>query len=476
MNRVVFLIALACCVLSAWICWSVLGAIPHISDELSYLYQGRILSTARLSVEAPAVPEAFTVRWDHILRDGGRWRTIYPPGWPFLLAMGWWLHATWLINPLLLGLTVIGVFRLATQLFEERTGLFAVIAFATSTFVLLMSAGFMSHTPALCFATWCAFFLVRSNQKDILLAGIFGALTFAVRPYTAAFLLLPFVLWSVWSSLDRKRMLLRLTIGAFPVLLLFLIYNSLLFGSMLRTGYSFDPDAQFRGSLFGNFLENAPWYFSELNRSLWNWPWPDLLIFTPLLLPHQKWRSDVILFLCFLSLLCGYSVYYYKDIVYSGPRYIFESAGFLAILAARSLRILEEKLPLQRRWSVLVLLLFLYSPLVTLPHQMDYHRQAYHGQSKELLDLVESKGIAKNALILIGGDPYVFRTFALENSLNPAGSARVFVRDVPELRDKILAAYPRAEVWKMGIELTPLKGVNSYEDRFLIRTVKFEKK
>ncbi|MCI0411876.1 glycosyltransferase family 39 protein [bacterium] len=477
MNRIVLLIAIASTIASALLCWSVLGLIPHIPDELAYLYQGRILSAGRLWVEPPSVPEAFTVRWDHILRESGRWRTLYPPGWPLLLAPGWWIGAPWLINPLLLGISIIGLFKVTKQFFDDRTALLAVIAFATSPFVLLMGAGFMAHQSGLCFAIWCVFFLFRGRRNDYLIAGILGAFAFTIRPYTAPPLLLPLLLWAFWNAEQKKKMLGQVFAGSIPLLVLFCIYNYLLYGGFFRTGYSYDADAQFRGSLFHYFRSNVPWYFSNLNHTLWGWPWPDLLIFVPILFPHKKWKLDFLLFLCFLGLLFAYSFYYYRDIVYAGPRYIYEAVGFLAILAARSIQILGSWIErfTGRKTALLLALLFLYPLVSTLPQQMDYHRQVYHGQSRELLDLVKARGVGTNALILIGGDPHVFRTFFLENSLNPAKSERVFARDAAGLRETIMKAYDRKEIWLILIELAPLKGPNQYDDRALIQSVRWER-
>ncbi len=477
MNRIVILIAAACGITSAVLCWKVLGRIPHIPDELSYLYQARILASGNLSVEQPEVPGAFTVPWDHILRNSGRWSTIYPPGWPILLAVGWLLHAPWLINPLLLSFSIPGIFLLAKQLFDDRTALFAVIAFSCSPFVLLMSAGFMAHPSTLCFAVWCAVFLARARRTDYILAGLTGAFAFAIRPYTAVPLILPFLIWTLWKAQNRKRAALYIAAGGLPVFFLFCAYNLWLFGSLLRAGYSYDSAAHFRGSLLNYFSMHVPWYFSRLNKNLWGWPWPDLLIFLPLLLPHEKWRTEVVLVFCFLVLLFAYSIFYYKDIVYSGPRYVYESLGFLAILAGRSIRVLEVWF---QRWfrinsASILLLLFAYPLVSTLPLQMDYHRQAYHGQSRELLDLVELKGIGRNALILISGEPHVFRSFYLENSLNPADSERIFARDIPEMHDRLVKAYGRTEIWSMQIELTLLNGANDYPDRAMIRSVNFQR-
>src|SRR5919106_665774 len=199
----------------------------------------------------------------------------------------------------------------------------------------------LSHSAALCFAIWCTFFLFRGETKDYLIASALGAITFMIRPYTAPFLLIPLFLWVFWNTQEKKRMAAQVLAGAIPFAILFCLYNYLLFENFFRTGYSYDSDASFRGSLLYYFRLNVPWYLSRLDHSLWGWPWPDLLIFVPLLFPHKKWKLDLLLLLCFFSLLFAYSVFYYRDVVYGGPRYIYESVGFLAILAARSIFIVE---------------------------------------------------------------------------------------------------------------------------------------
>ena len=471
-------IALACGVVSALLSWNVLGLVPHIPDELSYSYQGRIFASGNLSVSAPQIPEAFTIQWDHILRESGKWRAIYPPGWPVLLCFGWFLGCPWLMNPVLLAIAAYGLFRLAQQLFDDRTAIFALIAFACSPFVLMMAAGFMAHTSALCFAIWCAFFLARMQKNDFIFAALCGATAFVIRPYSAVPLLLLLVLWGITRAENRPRAVFQLAVGAAPLLLLFCIYNAIQFGSVFRTGYSYDPEGGFRGSLAQHLYLHLPWYFSQLNRSLWGFPWPDLLIFLPLALPHKKWKTDGLLFLSVLSLLVAYSFFYYKDIVYSGPRFAYEATGFLAILAGRSFRLMEgliQRVTARRRFWLVILLIFLFPLFKALPAQMQYHRQAYHGQSMEFVNAVEARGVSKNALILISGDPYVFRSFALENELQPEKGQRVYARDLPELREKILQTYGREEVWTINIQLRMLKGVNSYEDRAEIQSITMER-
>lgn len=55
---------------------------------------------------------------DHVI-DDGLVRSKYTPGWPALLAIGEYLAAAWLINPLLSVLTLWLVFRITERLVDR---------------------------------------------------------------------------------------------------------------------------------------------------------------------------------------------------------------------------------------------------------------------------------------------------------------------------------------------------------------------
>ena len=83
------------------------------------MLQGRIFSGGKALLAPPAVAEAFAV--DNVILTADRWCGKYPPGFPLLLAAGWLAGAPWLVNPLLFGFVVYGVFRLGSKLYESGT-------------------------------------------------------------------------------------------------------------------------------------------------------------------------------------------------------------------------------------------------------------------------------------------------------------------------------------------------------------------
>lgn len=464
-----FLLAGAAACTCAFLCWHVLGLIPHIPDETSYVFQARIFASGKLWQQAPAVPETFRV--DHIVILDNRWFSIYPPGWPMLLAIGWWIGAPWLINPLLVGVSVLGIWRLASSLYDQRVAIVSCLLFLASPFVLLMGAGFMSHPAAMCASIWCVERIVAATTADrpqrffsaLLLAGI----AFLIRPLTAVLLLWPVILWSLWIQRERLHFAgMWIFSGPACMILVFLLYNFLIFGNPLCFGYQYDPAWKDVHYSFRFLPQNFIWYFQTLNKRLWGCPWPDLLIFVPLLIPKWRRKTDLLLAASVLSLLLGYCMFSWKDVVYSGPRYIFEAMGFLAILAARSVICMTKRLHTRILWILPIAVLVAFPLLGSLRQQIEYHSQIYHGQSREFLDAVDSAGVGKEALVLLAGDPYVLRTFFFENALDPSTGGRVFLYDVPGRESEIRREYPRPEIWRVTIRLAPLPGPNSYTDRW----------
>jgi heme A synthase len=114
--------------------------------------------------------------------------------------------------------------------------------------------------------------------------------------------------------------------------------------------------------------------------------------------------------------------------------------------------------------AVVFLALF---PLATLlPEQAEALSHAYHAHTPEPLRRLVAAGVGPSALVLVAGNTveWTFGSFLLENGLDPRRAPRVFVRDLPEKRAELLAAYPREEVWRVDVTLRPLPHPNLWID------------
>jgi len=474
------LLGLFATVLSAWLCWHVFEGIPHVSDGVSYAFQARVFASGHLWLAPPPVPEDFAI--GDVVLTADRWAGKYPPGFSLLLAVGYLLRVPWLVNPVLLGLAVFGVFRLGRTLYDEATGLLGAVLLAVSPFALIMGASFLSHVAALCVSVYCIESLARGCQSNagepLILGGFLGGFTFGTRPFTAIALLLPAVLWTLRAREPRRafRRFGLVAAGSLFPLGLMAAYNTALWGGPMRWGYKvFNPDLAVTGvggtyhSIPASFLDHFPRYLADLNRDPWGWPWPALLPLLILLRPKSRRPGDGLLLACALSLVVAHSAYWAYELQHAGPRYVFETLGALSLLVARGLMSgaallsgtsLWLRAPYALKAALFLALagLIVYFPLGRrLPAMMTIHSRAYYGQTLEPLRRPGAEKVGPDALVLVAGTwPWAsYASFALLNELDPRQGRRVYTLDVRARREEVLAAFPRQEVWKLFVDLAP---------------------
>ncbi|MBN8637248.1 MAG: glycosyltransferase family 39 protein [Anaerolineae bacterium] len=197
---IVLALALFAFGMSAYLSQTVFERLPHLEDEVAYLYQARVFARGDIVIDSPETSRVF---WQPFIvdRDGNRF-SKYTPGWSAQLAVGILLGEYWVINAFFAALTVALTYRLGREIFNPQTGLIAAALFAFSPMALLLNATLMSHTSAL---FWTTLFLYaywrlergRHALRWGLLAGLaLGALV-ATRPLTAVAIGLPVIVWSV---------------------------------------------------------------------------------------------------------------------------------------------------------------------------------------------------------------------------------------------------------------------------------------
>lgn len=195
---IVLALALMAFVLSALISRVVFERLPHLEDEVAYLFQAKIF--ARGQAVAPLF-EPDKAYWQPFVIEHHETRFgKYSPGWPALLAIGVGLGATWWVNAVMASLTVVLVYRLATDIYGRDTGLIAAILMTFSPMALLLNASLMSHTSALTLALLFMWAYLRLSRGGgylwAIVAGLaLGTMT-ANRPLSAVAVATPFILWS----------------------------------------------------------------------------------------------------------------------------------------------------------------------------------------------------------------------------------------------------------------------------------------
>lgn len=337
--------------------------VPHVHDEIAYLFQAKIFASGRLYAPSPCARESFD--FPHLINNG-RWYSIYPPGFPFLLMLGLRIGAPWLVNPLLAALSIILFYYLGREIYDRKTGILAAVLGATSIWLLLMSSTMMSHTASMLFNALFLFFAFRSFRSPTaahgILAGTSFGLAFLLRPYNAVLFALPLVALlgvGLWRE-PRKRMknFLSFAGSAAVFVSLLLAYNFLTNGHPLKMGYTTlygksytvifgrpaTLDYEFT-PLFGaaQLLANL----RALNSDLFGWPGSSFLAFLPLIWliardPEEKKRAFLLLSL-FLAFLAGFS-FFWGAFPLIGARMFFDMVPIFVLLSARGLLSLPELL------------------------------------------------------------------------------------------------------------------------------------
>lgn len=186
--------------MSARLSREVFERLPHLEDEVAYLFQAKVIAHGELVIDSPMPRRAF---WQPFVVDyNGKRFGKYTPGWPALLATGVALGEPWVVNALFAALTVALVYRFGSELYNRDTGLIAAGLVAFSPMALLLNASLMGHTTAL-FGVTLFMYAYRRLERGRhplawgLVAGLALGAVLANRPLTAIGVALPFIAWSL---------------------------------------------------------------------------------------------------------------------------------------------------------------------------------------------------------------------------------------------------------------------------------------
>jgi MFS family permease len=200
-HLVALILALFTFFMSGLVSERVFEHLPHLEDEVAYLYQARIFAGGQLVVESPEPRNAF---WQPFVVDSnasGMRFGKYTPGWPALLALGLFIGQAWFINAVLSALTVGLVYRLGYEIFSPDVGVIAALLTTFSPMAFLLNGTLMSHSAGLFFATlfFYTYWRMEKGQSPRLwaiAAGLTLGVLAATRPLTTLAIALPFMAWS----------------------------------------------------------------------------------------------------------------------------------------------------------------------------------------------------------------------------------------------------------------------------------------
>lgn len=450
---------------------------PLLIDSVIQWFQAQIFASGRLYADAPLDEAFFAVQ--HMLVDGSRWYSQYPPGHSALLGLGAVLGVGWLVPVALTVGTSLVLYAFTRRAYDLATARTTVIVLALAPFFWFMGASHMNHVSALFFVAVFLYLLVvwegRGSPWMLFGAGLAIGAAFLSRPLTALAVgvaLAPFVLARAWRERDVSSVLAG-AVGVLAMVLLYLAYNSATTGDPLLPGY-----IKLWGADHGLGFHSTPW--GEMHSPLAGVrnELTDLALLSSLmfegpisaLLPAgllfaAGWASkewDQRLMVGFLAIPLAYLFYWHRD-AFLGPRYLYSGLAFLAPLTARGLlelfrrtagRTLWEgsaltRVPVPSAAGMLLVLSFVYAAAYSTPRRFQVYRSGLASMKVDLAAEARANSV-EDALVFVSvswGNRLLARMRGLGVS---ASGAETAYRLADHCALELILRRAEAEGWSRG--------------------------
>lgn len=367
-NAIALAIAIAGGVASAWISTNLYERIPHLEDEIAFLWEAHVMATAEIALPSPEEPSAFLVPF--VVDFEGMRFGKYPPGWPAVLSLGVRAGAPWIVNTILSAASLWLIYRLGSKIINPTIGLLAEVLAFSSPMFLMLSGTLLSHMLSL-FLTLVVllawFDLIGSSGEEeaghlvpwwvlITLAGTALGLLILTRPLTALGVGIPLgvhgVLLLLRAAPVQKRHIIM--VGSIALLLALLLptwqaaqtgdptknlytlwweYDRVGFGE--GTGISEGGHTILRG--IGKSLRDL---YAGLH-DVFGWPYLSWIFIPFGFVAIRKTEPGILLFSIFPVLVGAYAFYWVGATLF-GPRYYFEALPSLAITSAAGIAALAS--------------------------------------------------------------------------------------------------------------------------------------
>ncbi len=429
-DRFAWTLAIASTLVAAALNVFVYERMPHVPDEVVYLFHARYLAAGELFLAPPPVPAAFDL--DLMLLDQGKWYCPVPLGWPLVLALGAWAGVPWLVNPLLGGATVLVVYALLRELTSRRNARIGAALLCISPWFVFLNMSFMTHPLTLLAASCAALGVARARRTGSIAscvgAGLAIGVASLVRPLDGMLLALLLGLWSIGLGGARLRWGSIAALVASTALsgLAVLPYNRALTGEPLRfpiqryvdvvygpgkNDMGFGPDKglgwggldPWPGHSLGEGLVTAQFNLFSVNAELFGWCTGSLALVWLWLLV-ARWSKTDRAMACVVAAIVGSSLlYWFNGGPDFGARYWHLILVPLLWASVRGLNELERRVDDPARVHAALALLAILSLSSWMPWRALDKYWGYRGVRGTARDVVASAGLERE-LVLVRGE------------------------------------------------------------------------
>jgi len=477
-TRLIVLICALALFSTAAVAYFAFERLPHLEDEVAYLFQARTMARGRLTVPSPAHPDSFWMPF--VLDHNGRRFGKYPPGWPAVLAVGTAAQVPWLVNPILAAMALYLVYRLGKTLYDERTGLVAAALGLLSPLFLVLGGSFLSHMVSLVwlllFSLWFLWTTQGRSRWYAIGAGVAVGMAALTRSLTAVAYALPFILYSLAQVVRRRqahwRWYLLVAAAGSGVALLLPAYQAIVTGDPWLNPYllwwpydrlGFGPGI---GAMPGGHSPHYAWInlqqdLSNAATDVLGWPglsWLPLLMGLGL---RPRRNREWLLLLPACCLVAAYLFYWIGSPARLwGPRYYYEGFGGLWLLAAAGLIKAWDLAAGWRHWARptlagLLAAMVAIGLVTTLPDRMQ-EAHGFYGITRAQMRPIEEAGLHQ-ALVIVYAERWL-EYGAMLGEMSPLlDDDVIYARGSgPDVDAEVVAEFPGRSVYYLTQgQLTP---------------------
>ncbi len=420
-----------------WVNKKILHSFMNSADEHSCYFLAECIRNGKFWAKPHSFPEFFEAV--HIGNKNGKWFSVYPPGWPLLMAAALQLNILDWLNPILMIFSLILFYKIGEKIFSASSATLGLAIMSFTPFFLFNSASYFSHASCLLFIAIFLYSFLKweetGNSAWAAVTAFSSGYGLGTRYLTMAAILAPF-LGFVLLKLVRRQIKWNKSHTVFTVIFLAMWLVNFYY-NFLITGNPFDAPNHFyhNWERLGFRKDYTPLtaLIFVVNRFfyLMDWMPPAFLVIylTSAFKKIQETIEQKLFRFGFFYVVIGYVFYYSWGGNQYGPRYYFEGIPFLfLILGDRIIAWWNHSSVVVRKFILGVIIASITGNFYLLQKQTVYFERVSR-ERKSLYDLAETT-IQKPSVVFVKG----FLGDALVMGEEDA------IRNRPKLNDKILYA------------------------------------